>query len=162
MKNFSFKMSDFNSIFNPMNEGEKRNFDSYLDKLMSKSLSETVSGEFTAELLKRIEIEKEFVREDKKTSRIVTSVIGVFVVMLALITGAFSFAISRNETGKDAGFFNDLVDRFSGAVESVSIFISNNLGFALNSQTAIILVLIMVCVFLFSFADKIIFKKGYK
>ncbi len=162
MKNFSFKMSDLNSIFNSMNEGEKKNFDSYLDKLMSKSLSEEVSGEFTSELMKRIEIEREFAREDIKTSRIARYIIGVFVTILAVIAVAFAFSLKVNDTGKDAGIFNYALERFSGMIESISMFISSNLGFGFSFQTGIILLVIMACVFLFSFADKVIFRKGYK
>ena len=73
----------------------------------------------------------------------------------------FTVILNSGEESKDASFFNGVIDRFSDLIESISIFTTETLGVAFDFQTGLIILLVMVCVFLFSFADKLIFKKGF-
>ncbi len=144
-----------------MPEG-KRNIDSYLDQNIRQSLHDDTSSEFTPEMMKRVELEKEFAKEDVKTSRMAKYIIGGFVSLLVVFIVMFAFVLNANQDSKDAGIFNRIVDRFSTIIESVSVLTTETLGFAFDFQTSIIILLVMLFLFLFSFADKAIFKKGYK
>lgn len=145
-----------------MSEGKNKNIDSYLDSSIRQTLRNDVSSDFTFELIKRVELEKEFAKEDVKTSRMAKYIIGGFVTLLIAFVVMFAFVLNTNQESKDAGFFNSVVDRFSGIVESMSVMITGTFGLVFDSQTSIIILLAMVFVFLFSFADRVIFKKGYK
>lgn len=145
-----------------MSEGKNKNIDSYLDNSIRQSLLNDTSSDFTFELMKRVELEKEFAKEDGKTSRMAKYIIGGFVSLLIAFVVMFVFVLNTNQESKDAGFFNGVVDRFSGIIESISVMITETFGLVFDSQTSIIILLAMVFVFLFSFADRIIFKKGYK
>lgn len=158
MKKFNFKINNFYSIFNQMSDSEK-NIDSYLDNKIRQVLSDDVSQNFTYELMKRIDLENEFAKEDDRTQRIAKYIIGGLISFLAAFVAMFTFILNSNEDSRDAGLFKSLVDKFSDIIESVSIMTAENLGFAFNFQTGIIILLIMVCVFIFSFADRNIIKK---
>lgn len=144
-----------------MPEG-KRNIDSYLDEKLTQSLRSNTSDDFTYELLKRVQIEKEFAREDVKTYRMAKYIIGGFTVLLTAFVVIFTILININEDSKDANLFNSFVDRFSGFIESISLAIADTFGIALNFETGTTLLILTVCVFLFYFADKIIFRKSLK
>ncbi|MDQ3020463.1 MAG: hypothetical protein M3R36_07830 [Bacteroidota bacterium] len=161
MKNFNFKINNFYSIFNQMSEGNQ-NIDSLLDDKLKHLLQSHTSPDFTYEMMKRIDLEKEFAKEDVKTYRIAKYIIGGFISLLVAFVMMFTFVLNTNEDSKDAGFFNGIIDSFSIMIQSVSVMMTENLGFAFDFQTGLIILLVMVCLFLFSFADRIIFKKGYK
>lgn len=163
MKKFNFKINNFYSIFNQMPDGnQNKNFDSFLDDRIKQSLGYSTSDGFTFELMKRVQLEKEFQKEDVKTYRMAKYIIGGLVSLLISFVIMFSFIISGNEDRKDAGIVSGIIDRFSDTIESISVFTATNLGFAFDFQTGIIFLLVMICVFLFSFADRIIFKRGFK
>lgn len=144
-----------------MSEGKNKNIDSYLDNGIRQSLLNDTSSDFTFELMKRVELEKEFAKEDVKTSRMAKYIIGGFVSLLIAFVVMFAFVLNTNPESKDAGFFNGVVDKFSGIIESISVMITGTLGLVFDSQTSIIILLAMVFVFLFSFADRVIFKKRF-
>ncbi len=144
-----------------MSEGSK-NIDSYLDERLKHSLESRTSTDFTFEMMKRITLEKEFASEDVRTFRMAKYIAGGFIFLLGAFIVLFTFILNTNDQSKDAGFFHAIINRFSDIIESISVMTTETLGFAFNFQTGIIILLIMVCIFLFSFADKIIFKKGFK
>ncbi len=143
-------------------DSKNRNLDSFLDDKIKYSLEDHTSQDFTFEMIKRVELAKEFEKEDVKTFKVAKFIIGGVVSLLAAFVVLFAFVLSSNEESKDAGIFNSLIDKFSNSIEAISIFTTENLGFAFDFQTGIIILLVMGCIFLFSFADRIIFKKGYK
>jgi len=78
MKKFNFKINNFYSIFNQMNSDDKnKNLDSFLDGELRGSLRSQPSDDFTAVLMKKVELEKEFAKEDVKAYRIAKYAIGV-------------------------------------------------------------------------------------
>lgn len=163
MKKFNFKVSNFYSIFDQMPEGnQNRDFNSFLDENIKRSLELNTSDGFTFEMMKRVELEKEFEKEDVKTYRMAKYIIGGFVSLMIAFVLMFSLFINNNNESKDAGIVNSIIDKFSGSIEAISVFTATNLGFAFDIQTGVVLMLLMVFVFLFSFADRIIFRKGYK
>lgn len=161
MKNFSFKINFFSANFNQMSDG-KNNIDSIIDERIRMSLKSETSGNFTPELLERIEIEKQFVREDVRTYKRVKYVIFGIISVIVIFLSIFTVVLSENEGSAESGLIARNIDRFSDIISSASVFMTENLGVTLSYQTGIFILLIMVFVFLFSFADKIIFKKGYK
>ncbi len=163
MKKFNFKISNFYSIFDQMADGnQNRDLNSFLDDNIKQSLKLNVSDGFTFEMMKRVELEKEFEKEDVKTHRMAKYIIGGFVSLMVAFVLMFSMFLSSNEESRDAGFVNSIIDKFSDSIEAISVFTATNLGFAFDIQTGVVLMLLMVFVFLFSFADRIIFRKGYK
>lgn len=141
---------------------QNRNLNSFLDENIKQTLEFSTSDSFTFETMKRIQIEKEFEKEDVKTYRMAKYIIGGFVSLMIAFVFMFSFLIGNNGESKDAGIVNGVIDKFSDSIESISIFTAKNLGFNFDFQTGIIIMLVMICVFLFSFADRVIFKKGFK
>lgn len=141
---------------------QNRDLDSFLDENIKQTLRNDTSEGFNYEMMKRIRLEKEFEKEDVKTQRIAKYIIGGFVSLMVAFVFMFSFFIGSNEGSKDAGIISRVIERFSDSIEAISIFTARNLGFDFDFQTGVILLLVMACVFLFSFADRIIFKKGFK
>ncbi len=163
MKKFNFKINNFYSILNEMNSEDKnKNLDSFLDSELGGSLQAYTTAGFSFELMKRVELEKEFAKEDVKTFKIARFVIGGFVFLLSALIVLFTVVLSSNENNQDVSFFNSIVDKFSVMIESASVLITETLGFAFDYQTGLIILLVMVFVFIFSFADRAFFKKGFK
>lgn len=144
-----------------MPEGNK-NIDSYLDDKFNEYLFQNVSQDFSYELMKRVEIEKEFAKEDVKTYRLVKVIISLFLFLMSSFALIFTSVMNTNEESKDVGFLSGIINKFSDIIQTVSIFTTENLGFTFEVRTGIIVLLIMFCVFLFSIADKIVFNKSYK
>ncbi len=143
-----------------------KNLDAYLEANMKSYIQAETSPDFTLELMKKVQLEKEFAREDVKTSRIAKFVIGGFISILASFVILFSFLFNSNKDQKDISFLSSTflsstIDKFSKTIQDISIFSAENLGFAFTYQAGMIILLVMVCIFLFSFADKFMFK-GYK
>lgn len=143
-----------------MQDGNKNNLESYIDENIRQSLKSSASSDFTFELMKRVELEKEFAREDIKTYRLVKYIIGSFVSLLAIFAVFISFIIKTNDNGTEVTYFSILIDKFSGFIENASIAAADTLGFAFNFESGIIILLVMACIFLFTFAEKIIFRKS--
>lgn len=163
MKKFNFKINNFYSIFGNMpGDNSNRNLDSYLDGKLRNSLSDNVHDDFTFELMKRVELQKEFAKEDVKTFRIAKSVISGFIAVLCGLVVLFTITLKSNQDGKDVSFLNSVIERFSYLIESTSLLIADTLGFAISFQTGFLILLAMVIVFLFSFADRSITKRFSK
>lgn len=144
-----------------MSEGSK-NIDSYLDGKFKNSLSFETSPEFTSELIKRVELEKVFAKEDLKTDKIVKYASGGFVILMAAVTVLFAMLFKTNSGGKEISYFNSALARFSDFIEYISLLTSENMGLTFNIQTGLVIFIAMLCIFIFSFADKIIFRKSLK
>lgn len=144
-----------------MSDG-KKNIDSYIDDKLKLGLWSHTSDDFTYELMKRIEIEKEFAKEDVKTNRAVKYIIGGFVSLLTIFVVLLTILVNTNEDSRDIGLFSSFVEKFSNGIESLSVITTETLGIAFDYQTGVIFLLVMACVFLFYFADKIIFRKSLK
>ncbi|HMS33074.1 MAG TPA: hypothetical protein PKC91_03225 [Ignavibacteria bacterium] len=141
---------------------QNRNLNPFLEDSIKQSLGISTSDGFTFEMMKRVQLEKEFAKEDVKTYRMAKYIIGGFVSLMFAFVFMFSFLISSNGQSKDAGIVNGMIDKFSDSIESISVFTAKNLGFTFDFQTGIVILLVMFCIFLFSFADRMIFKKGFK
>ena len=141
-------------------QDDSKNIDSYLEENIRMSLKARVSPDFTFELMKRVELEKEFAKEDVKTEKMVKYVIGSLISLMVVFAITIGFVMKTNEDGIEISYFNSLINTFSAFVESVSLTAAETFGFAFNFETGIVIFLIMVCVFLFSFAEKIIFRKS--
>ncbi|MFZ1323154.1 MAG: hypothetical protein WAT71_16465 [Ignavibacteria bacterium] len=160
MKKFSFILNNFYSIFNAMPEGNSKNIDSYLDEKISQSLRSETSDDFIYEMMKRVEIEKEFAREDKKTDTTVKFVIGGLIAAMIFIAFGLPLFFGSSNADSSYGYYNMLIDQIVGSIEYFSIFITDNLGIAINSKTVLVLLISGLCIFLFSKADKLFLKKS--
>ncbi|HQY20260.1 MAG TPA: hypothetical protein PK294_00315 [Ignavibacteria bacterium] len=160
MKKFSFILNNFYSIFNPMPQGNNKNIDSYLDDSIRHSLRSETSEDFMYEMMKRVEIEKEFAREDRKTDKTVKFVIGGLVAVMILIAFGLPFFFGTSDADSSYGYYNIMIDQIAGSIEYFSIFMTDNLGIAVNSKTVLVLLISGLCIFLFSKADKLFLKKS--
>jgi hypothetical protein len=141
-------------------DNQNKNFDSFLDDKITNSLEDHTSQDFIIEMMKRVQLAEEFEKEDVKTSKIAKYVIGGFVSFLSVFIVLFTFVVNTNKDSNDVGYFNNMVDKFSDTIETISIFTTENLGFSFDFQTGLIILVVMACVFLFTVADRVIFKKG--
>lgn len=140
-------------------DSEKRNIDSFLDDKFRQSLMNVTSGDFSSELIKRINLEKEFVKEDIKTYKLAKYISAGFIFAMLLISVVLGIVINSNQKESETGFFGKIVSSFSGFIEQLSVKVVDILGLSFSPQTLIIIFLIMVFIFAFSFADKMIFRK---
>lgn len=159
MKKFNFKINNFYSIFNQMPENSK-NIETYLDEKFRNSLKNNTSDDFTLELMKRVALQNEFVKEDKKTDKVVKFAIGGFIAVLAFVTIALGMVLKTGTESNEVSYFNIVIDKISGAIENLSVLTMENLGFTFNLQSALIILVVMACVFIYSFADKTLLKKN--
>ncbi|MEO6694232.1 MAG: hypothetical protein ABIY50_01735, partial [Ignavibacteria bacterium] len=153
MKIFNFKINNFYSIFSPMQDDSK-NMESYLDENIRASLKARVSGDFTFELMKRIELEKEFALEDVKTEKMARYIIFSLISLMTVFAFIIGLVLKTNEDGKEVSYLNSLINKFSTFIETISIIAAETFGFAFNFETGVIILIIMACIFLFSFAEK--------
>lgn len=145
-----------------MPEGNNKNIDSYLDEKISLSLISETSDDFIYEMMKRVEIEKEFAREDKKTDKTVKFVIGGLISAMILIAFGLPLLYGNSNADSSYGYYNMLIDQITGSIEYFSILMTDNLGIAINSKTLLVLLISGICIFLFSKADKLFLKKSFK
>ncbi len=139
-----------------------KNIDSFLDEKFRSSLSENTSSDFTFELMKRVQLQKEFATEDLRTDRMVKYVIGGVFSLMVIVTLVLGMVLKTNDEGKEVSYVNNFIGQFSEFLEKISLLTMENLGFAFNLETGIIVLLLMICVFIYSFADKNLFKKKLK
>ncbi|MBV6478768.1 MAG: hypothetical protein HGGPFJEG_01525 [Ignavibacteria bacterium] len=160
MKNFSFKITDIYAILNQMNN-DKKNIDSYLEDKIKQSLMNSTSEDFSSELAKRINLEKEFVKEDIKTFKLAKYISAGFISAMIFISVVLGIIITANQKDNETGLLGSIVDSFSGFIELISIKFIDMLGLSFSPQTIIILILIMIFIFAFSFAEKLISRKTF-
>ncbi|MBS1552185.1 MAG: hypothetical protein JST15_08985 [Bacteroidetes bacterium] len=158
MKKFNFNINNFYSIFNLMGDGNK-NMDHILDEKIRNSLTAGTSPEFTFELMKRVELEKEFAMQDQKTDKLVKYLIGGVITLMIAVTLVISLVLKTGKEGNELSYFSSIIQKFSGIVEYMSVMAAENLGIAFDYKSGIVVLLAMACIFIFTFADKIIFKK---
>lgn len=140
--------------------GDSRNIDSIIDEKLKHSLIHNTSDGFSDELVKRINLEKEFAMQDVKTSKIAKLILGGFISFLVFISVILGLLLKSHETAGDTNIIGSFINKFSGFVENFSTSTFFNLGFTFSQQSLIILLLVMVFIFIFSFADKILFRKS--
>lgn len=158
MKNFNFKIIDIYSILSKM-DIENRNMDSFLDYKIKHSLMNATSEDFSSELIKRLNLEKEFVKEDIKTFKIAKFISAGFIAAMLLISVVLGLIINSNQKTGESSFFGNLINSFAGFIELISVKVVDIFGLSFTPQTLIVILLLMVFVFVFSFVDKMIFRK---
>jgi hypothetical protein len=138
--------------------GEEKNIDTYINEQISLSLNAMPSQTFEQELLKRISIENEFRKQDVKTDKLAKSFIGTIVVSFIFLLTLAGFLLKKN-SGESGGYLVNAVDMFTGIIETVSLQLTSILGFSLGPQSAAIVLILLVSIFLYSMADKFVFRK---
>ncbi|MBK8983810.1 MAG: hypothetical protein IPM38_16200 [Ignavibacteria bacterium] len=159
MKKFSFTINNFYSIFNTMPDGNNKNIDSYLDDNISQSLKSETSDDFSFEMMKRVEIEKEFAKQDRKTDNVAKFVIGGLLAAMIILSVGIPLLFGVSDTDQSPGYFSMMTDNLTGAIEYFSILTTENLGIAFNLKTLSVIIISSVFIFLFSKADKLLLKK---
>lgn len=140
---------------------DKKNIDSYLEDKIKQSLMNSTSEDFSSELAKRINLEKEFVKEDIKTFKLAKYISAGFISAMIFISVVLGIIITANQKDNETGLLGSIVDSFSGFIELISIKFIDMLGLSFSPQTIIILILIMIFIFAFSFAEKLISRKTF-
>lgn len=158
MKKFHFNINNFSGIFNGMT-GESKNIDSFINDQIGNSLNAVPSQMFEEELLKRISIENEFRKQDVKTDKIAKSFMLSGVLGFLLIVVLVGLILNRSGAETDSAMVN-LLDRFTTVIETVSFQLTSILGFSIGSQSATILLVLLVSMFLYTAADKFVFRRS--
>lgn len=61
---------------------------------------------------------------------------------------------------ENRGYLVNALDMFTVAIETVSLQLTSILGFTLGPQSAAIVLVLLVSIFLYSMADKFVFRKS--
>ncbi|MBS1518299.1 MAG: hypothetical protein JSS91_09465 [Bacteroidetes bacterium] len=145
-----------------MPEGNNKNIDSYLDDKISQTLKSNTSEDFMYEMMKRVAIEDEFAKEDRKTDKMAKFIIGGLLVIMAVLSLSLPLIFGSADKDNSPGFISVAVEKITGAIEYFSILAAENLGIAFNMKTFLVILISAVCIFIFSKADKMVLKKSYK
>lgn len=131
----------------------------FIEKGFERALSERTGEDFTAELLREIELTRVFRKEDKRT-------FGYFNFILIAIAGAVVtsgiallvlLGSSVSEGGERTGTFGLLTNFF----DSLNIKLYSLLGISFNENILFYFAGIAAAIALFTFLEKAVFKKGY-
>jgi hypothetical protein len=139
--------------------GERKNIDSYLNEQISISLNAMPSQTFEEELLKRISIENEFRKQDVKTDKIAKSLIATGVIAFLMLMTFVGFLLNKGD-GDSGRYVENSLDTFTNFIETASLQLTSILGFTLGPQSAAIVLVLLVSIFLYSMADKFVFRKS--
>ncbi len=158
MKKFHFNISNFSGIFNGMT-GDGKNIDSFINDQIGNSLNAVPSQMFEEELLKRISIENEFRKQDVKTDKIAKSFVVSGIIAFLVIVVLAGLILNKSGAESDSTMVNAL-DRFTSVIETVSFQLTSIMGFSIGSQSASILLVLLVSIFLYTAADRFVFRKS--
>jgi hypothetical protein len=137
-----------------MNEGN--NIDSLLDRRIKDSLDSETSEMFSEEVMKRIYLNLEFQKEDKKTFRfagiISVSVIAAMFVIAVFISTIAGFSSGDEKTSESGTFIQNIYNFFSDTF--LRLFAA--IGLQGTTDSLLYIILISFVILIFFFADKLI------
>lgn len=136
------------------------NIDRFIDENIGSPMFEKTSEDFTDKMIREIELAKEFQREDKRTFRFVNLAIAGFAALI-LTAGAVIIWISSiniEEKGVDTEGTGFAISQFIG---TLSDKLSGMLGVSFTPEVFLYFIGIMFVIFIFSIADRFIFRRSY-
>jgi len=136
------------------------NINRFIDENIGKPMLEKASDDFTVKMMREIELVKEFQREDKRTFRFVNFAIAGFTALIFAVGTVIIWISSNNieEQGIDTestGF------ALSQLINNLNAKIFGILGVSLTPEVLLYFIGIMFVIFIFSIADKFIFRRSY-
>ena len=135
------------------------NINRFIEKGFETALAEKTGGDFTAELLREIELSKVFRKEDKRTFGYLNFIL--IVIAGAVVTSGIALLVllgsSTAEGSEKTGAFGLLTNFF----DSLNIRLYSLLGISFNENILIYFAGIAAAIALFTFLEKAVFKKGY-
>jgi len=152
----------FELIYNFLNGAEmneENNINSLLDRRITNSLNAETSEMFSEEVMKRIFLNLEFEKQDKKTFKfagiISVSVITSMFIVAALISTLIGFGAGDETSAESESFIQNIYNLLS----DVSSRIYAAVGLQGTTDSFLYLILISFIILIFFFADKIILGK---
>ncbi len=152
----------FELIFNFLNGAEMskdNNIESLLDQRIKNSLNTETTEMFPDEVMKRIFLNLEFEKEDKKTFKfagiISVSVIAVMFIIAATISTLIGFGNSDDAVTETDSFIQNIYNFLS----NISSHLFSIIGFQGTADSFLYVILISFVVLIFFFADRIILGK---
>jgi hypothetical protein len=136
------------------------NIDRFIDENIGKPMFEKTSGDFTDKMIREIELAKEFQREDKRTFRFVNFAIAGFAALILTVGAVIIWISSKNidEQGIDTEGTGFAISQFIG---NLNTKIFGIFGVSLTPEAILYFIGILVFVFIFSVADKFLFRRSY-
>jgi hypothetical protein len=132
----------------------------YLETKIANSLLTKTSDSFSDKLMREIEMSKEFEREDKKVSLSVRYIMAGFIVLILSFAFTISYYLSSQLENENSAISNE----FGSAGSYINGFFTNvfsMVGITFTKEFFLYAIMITVFIGIFSFADKVIFRKGY-
>jgi len=140
---------------------ENNHIEKYIERNIAESLIQKTSNNFTANLLKEIELSKEFAKEDKKTFKII-NVLTLLIAGVMAISGGIIIYLFANISEDNSGsmtntVFKDIELFFVSFGKNVfSIF-----GISGSSDALVYMFGALVAILLFTLFDKLFIKKRF-
>lgn len=140
-----------------MSENINMDFESTL----KQSLESGLDSVFTERVMAEARLSAEFVREDKKTFITVKYLLAIFGVIFVSVSAYFVSALKENLTvSQDGG--DNVLEKIYYKVTNLSSELFNVFGLTASGEAVFYIMVLMICVFVFLAAEKIILRKSYR
>ena len=131
----------------------------YLEIKIANSLLSSTSDSFSDKLMREIEISKEFEREDKKVSKSARYILSGFIILILSFAFSISYYLSSQLEQENSAISNE----YGNAGNYINGFFTkvfSIVGITFTKEFFLYAIMITVFIGIFSFADKMLFKKS--
>ena len=131
------------------------------ESTLKQSLESKLDSGFTDRVMAEAELSAEFARQDKKTFNTVKYLLALFGVIFVSVSAYFISALKENfYVNQDSG--DNVLVKIYYAVTNLSSELFNVFGLTASGDAVFYILALMVCVFVFLAADRLILKKSYR
>lgn len=152
----------FELIFNFLNGAEmnkENNIESILDQRIKNSLNTETSEMFPDEVMKRIFLNMEFEKEDKKTFKFAGIISALVVAVMFIFAASISTLIGVSSGEDTAAETDSFVQNIYNFLSNASSHLFSMIGIQGTSDSLLYIALISFVILIFFFADRIILGK---
>ncbi len=137
---------------------DDKDINKFIEKGFESALSEKTSEDFTAALMREVELTKLFRKEDKRTFGYLNIIL--FVIAGSVFTSGIALLaiLGSSATGSEGG---GVLRALSGIFDSINIRLYSLFGISFNENILMYMAGIAAAILLFNFLEKAIFKKSY-
>ena len=132
------------------------NIDSILEKRIKTSLSKKTSANFTDNVMKRIEIQEQFKKEDNVVYSYVRTTTVFILSTISVLVGVAIFVFSKKEDSADEQFSSEITILFSKIGEGIMSVLSS-VGITPKPETFIYLTILILLITTIAFGEKLIY-----
>ncbi len=139
----------------------KINIDSLLDDKIKHSLFTKPSDDFIKKLERKIELSREFAKEEVKERKIVKYIIGVFLILFVSFATTLTYYYSQRFEDKIFNF-GGLINNFTLQINSLSLKFFEFFGLSISGNSFVYVIVIMLLALLYTLGDRFLFNKSYR